>query len=104
LKKPHTKEGGTTKKELVMSFHGHTTVWGTHLGIGRAPDAKRWYQQLRDWWTTHRPARQQATRTCLHAGWDAQHESYTPLRADAARDLVAAQGHVSIANQVYSVL
>ena len=82
-------EDGMSKKEVVMSAHGHTTVWGTHLGIGRASDAKRWYQQLRDWWTTHRAARQDVKLATLRARWDARREALKPCRADAAVDLVA---------------
>ena len=49
-----------------MHANGHTTVWGTHIGIGRASDTRSWYQQLRDWWTAYKAARQQANIEALH--------------------------------------
>jgi hypothetical protein len=60
-----------------MHAHGHTTVWGTHLGVGRAKDAKGWYEHLNAWWTAHKAARREAQLAAK------------PLRADAAADLVA---------------
>jgi hypothetical protein len=87
-----------------MHAHEHTTVWGTHLGIGRTTNAKRWYQHLRDWWTTHRAARLQATPDVQSRGWDARRETVTSGRADAACDIVAAHGPVSMAAQMYGLL
>jgi hypothetical protein len=60
-----------------MHAHGHTTVWGTHIGVGRTSDAHGWYQQMKDWWADHKAMRRAARLTTK------------PLRADAASDLVA---------------
>jgi hypothetical protein len=73
-----------------MPAHGHVTVWGTHVGVGRAPNAQGWYQQLQDWWAAHRAARQEAKLATLKARWDARHESICVLHADSASDMVAA--------------
>ncbi len=72
-----------------MPAHGHTTVWGTHIGIGRASDAKSWYQQMKEWWTTHKAARQDAKLATLRARWDTRREAVHPLHADAAVDMIA---------------
>src|ERR671929_1461054 len=71
-------------KEHIMHANGHTTVWGTHIGLGRATDGKTWYQQLKDWWTAHNAARQQAALARLRARWDARHEAVRPFRAEQA--------------------
>ena len=50
-----------------MSANGHTTVWGTHLGIGRSTDARGWRQQLKAWWAEHQAARRVAHLARLNA-------------------------------------
>jgi hypothetical protein len=77
------------KKEVTMHANGHTTVWGTHIGVGRATDGKGWFQQVKEWWAAHKAARQEAKLATLRARWDARHEAVRPIHADAAIDLVA---------------
>jgi hypothetical protein len=73
-----------------MHANGHTTVWGTHLGVSRARGTKSWCQQIRDRWTAYKAARHDAKLATLKARWDARREAVRPLHADAALDLVAA--------------
>jgi hypothetical protein len=72
-----------------MHANGHTTTWGTHIGVGRATDGKRWYQQLKAWWAGYKAARRDAKLATLRASWDARRETVRPLPADAAINLVA---------------
>jgi hypothetical protein len=72
-----------------MHANGQTTVWGTHIGVSRARDTKRWYPQLKTWWAEHRAARRAAHLAALTARWDARREAVRSSRADAAMDLVA---------------
>jgi hypothetical protein len=72
-----------------MHAYGHTTVWGTHIGVGRAAGSKGWYQQLKEWWVAHQAARHDAKLATLRARWDARREAVHPLRANAVIDLVA---------------
>jgi hypothetical protein len=72
-----------------MHVNGHTTVWGTHIGVGRTIDGRSWYQQMKEWWTAHKAARQDAKLATLRARWDARREAVRPLHADAAVDMVA---------------
>jgi hypothetical protein len=92
LMEPCTREDGSTQeaKEIAMPVHGHTTIWGTHIGIGRVRDAKRWDQRIKQWWAAHKAARHAARLVTLKAPWDAKRETVRPLRADAAADMVAA--------------
>jgi hypothetical protein len=77
------------KKEITMHANGHTTVWGTHIGVSRATDGKGWYQQLKEWWAAHKAARHDTRLATLRARWDARREAVHPLHADAAIDMVA---------------
>jgi hypothetical protein len=92
-----------TKKEMTMRSHGHATVWGTHSGVGHTKDAKCWYQQLKEWWAAHNAARRQQRLAALHACWDARHEAVRPLRAEAAPEMAAAQGALTVATILYGL-
>jgi hypothetical protein len=86
-----------------MRSHGHATVWGTHVGVGRLRDAKSWYEHLKEWWAAHKAAREQAKLAALHACWDAQHEAVRPQRAEAAPDMVAPQQAFPTATRLYGL-
>ena len=72
-----------------MPANGHTTVWGTPSGVGRAADGQGWSQPLIAWWGAHKAARHAAKRATLSARWDARREAVRLQPADAAVDLVA---------------
>jgi hypothetical protein len=40
-----------------MAAHGHTTTWGTYIGVGRAPQGQGWYAQLNTRWAARQHAR-----------------------------------------------
>jgi hypothetical protein len=87
----------------MMHTNAQTPAWGTPIGVGRARDAKSRYQQLRDWWTAHKAARQQAKRDALHRCWDAKREAVTPHRAEAAPEIAAAHHPISVATLLYGL-
>ena len=86
-----------------MRAHGHVLVWGTHAGERRATAAKGWYQQLREWWVVRKAARRQARFAALGACWDARHEAVRPLRAEAAPEMAAARGALTMATMLYGL-
>jgi len=101
----HPKAARSTQaaQEIMMHTNGHTTVWGTPTGIGRASETRSWYQQLRDWWTAHKAARQQASLDTLHRCWDATHEAVTSHRAEAAPEMAAAHHAITVATILYGL-
>jgi hypothetical protein len=89
-------------KEMTMRSHEPTTVWGTALKDGRPRDANGWRQQLQAWRAARKAARQQAKLVALTNRWDAEHEAFRALRADAAVEMAIAQGTLALATQPYS--
>jgi hypothetical protein len=86
-----------------MHTHGQTTVWGTPIGSGRTSETKSWSQQLRDWWTAHTAARQQASREALQRCWDATREAVTSQRAEAAPEMASAHHAIAVATMLYGL-
>jgi hypothetical protein len=89
------------EEEMIMRAHGQATPWGTHVGVGRASEGAGWCQQLRQWWTARRAARQRAALAAINSCWDSQRETIRPLGADAAPEMAAAQGALSMAILLY---
>jgi hypothetical protein len=86
-----------------MHANGHTTVWGTHIGIGRSRDARGWYEHLKEWWQARKAARRDAKLATLSACWDATREAVTPCRAEAAPEMAVSQHALSVATMLYGL-
>ena len=86
-----------------MRAYGHASAWRMPIGVGRATDAKGWYQQLKAWWVAHKAARHDATLVTLSARWDARREVVTPFRAEAAPEMAAVQRALSVATIIYGL-
>jgi hypothetical protein len=79
-----------------------STMGWLHRLAAPARRGAGWSRQLRDWWTARQATRRAANLTSLSACWNATHEAFTPLRAEAALDMAVAQGALSIAMQPYA--
>ena len=86
-----------------MRAYGHASVWRMHIGVGRATGGKGWYQQLRERWTAHKAARQQANLEALHHCWDAKREAVTPRRIEATPEMASAHHSISVATMFYGL-
>jgi hypothetical protein len=95
-------QGGHHEEDMVMQSHGQATVWSPQVDGGRARAGEGWRLQLRRWWAGCRAARQHATLAALEGSWDPQREAFRPLRADAAPEMAAAQGTLSLATMLYA--
>jgi hypothetical protein len=81
-----------------MRAQGHSLVWETPAGEGRASDANGCYQRLKAWWAAQKAARRQAQMAALEACWDATHERVRPLPAEAT-----AQGALTMVSMLYGL-
>ena len=93
----------TIEEKKIMPVQGQGTVWGTHIGAGRARHGTGWLQQLRTWWAIRRTVRQDARLTTVRAGWDATRETLKPQRVEAAADMAVEQGALSTATRLYGL-
>jgi hypothetical protein len=99
----HIRKKNTCTKEIIMRSHGHATVWGTPMAVGCAKKGARWYEELREWWATHKAMRREAKLAALTARWDATREALKPLKAEAACEMVAAEHGCSTAITLYGL-
>jgi hypothetical protein len=86
-----------------MRAQGQTTVWGNHITVGRAKHRAGWLQQLRDWCPRYKATRRDTKFAALNGCWDAHREVLIPVGADAAAEMAAAHGALSVATQLYGL-
>ena len=87
----------------MVRAHGYVTAWGTQVEVGRIGVHAGWYQPLKAWWEARQAARRQAHLATRDACWDALHETVRPKRADAALDMAATQGGLTVATMLYGL-
>jgi hypothetical protein len=92
-----------TQGEAIMRTHGYATVWGAHGEVRHSGVHAGGYHPLKAWWAARQAARRQAYLATLEACWDAQHETVRPLRVEAALDLAAARGALTVATMLYGL-
>jgi hypothetical protein len=91
-------------KEIMMHADGYTTVWRTHIEVGRSGQVNGWYQQLGAWWTTHKAARLEVRCASPNACWVTAREMLALHRAEAALEMANTQGAFSMATHPYSLI
>jgi hypothetical protein len=90
-------------KEIIMRSHGQATVWGHQIAVGRVQHRNGWLQQLHDWWMLCKATRRDTKLAALNGCWDAHREVIIPQRAEAASEMAAAHGALSLATQLYGL-
>lgn len=91
----------TQRKETIMRAHVHTTVWGTHVNVGRTKEGLGPLRHLREWLTSHRTQRKGTATVRLNGDWDAQREQFQPLTAESATELAVKRGGFAVAMELY---
>jgi hypothetical protein len=91
------------EEEMGLPSYGQAIVWGTPVGLGHAREGAGWRQQLRQRWGVRREAHRRATLAALNRCWDPRRETCRPLRAEAAREMAAAQTDLSVATMLYGL-
>jgi hypothetical protein len=74
-----------------MPVHGETMARGSHLGMTVEAGTLDWFQRLARWFKRASRHEQPTAAISSYGVWDPRRERFTPLRADAAADLVAVQ-------------
>jgi len=85
-----------------MRAHSQTMDQRPRVGVMVDVGGLDWFQRLRQWFKGLSPRRREIGPVSPYGTWDAQHERFRPLRAEAALDIVAAQGGVSWSSQIYN--
>jgi len=91
------------KEEMGLPSHGQATVWGIPVDFDRAREGVGWRQQHRQWWAARREAHRRATLATLNRCWAPQRETFRPQRAEAAREMVAAQASLAVTTMLYGL-
>jgi hypothetical protein len=86
-----------------MRAHTQTIAQRPQVGVRVNVDGLDWFQRLSQWFKSFAHRSRTIGPVSPYGTWDAKHEQFHPMRADAAVDIVAAQNGASWTSRIYSV-
>ena len=92
------------ERERSMRAHGHTTVWGSHVGMSTPSAALDWLRRLQDWVSSRRVGNRGAADMAGYGTWDARRERFLPVRAESAFDHAVGQGGPTASLVLYNTM
>jgi len=87
-----------------MRAQGHTTVWGTHVGVGRAREHPGVFERLRAWRSSRRLAKRQLALARWEARWDPEREKFRLPSTESALEHVARKAGLSLSMALYNLM
>ena len=86
-----------------MRAHSQTINHRPQVGVGVDVGGMDWFQRLCQWFKSFTEQPRRIEPVSPYGTWDAEHERFHPMKADAAVDLVAAQNGASWVSRIYSI-
>ena len=84
-----------------MRAHSQTIERTPQVGVSVNVGGLDWFQRLRQWFQSFTQRSRQIGPVSPYGTWDATHERFHPMKADAAVDLVAARNGASWSARIY---
>jgi hypothetical protein len=86
-----------------MRVHSHTIEQRSQIGVSVDIGGLEWFHRLCQWFRSAAQRQHEIGPVSPYGSWDAQHERFRPMRAEAAADIVATQNGVLWSTQIYSI-
>jgi hypothetical protein len=85
-----------------MRAHTQTIAQRPQVSVKVNVDGLDWFQRLQRWFKSLGRRSRTIEPVSPYGTWDAMHEQFHPMKADAAVDIVAAQHGISWTSRIYS--
>ena len=85
-----------------MAVRGEVMMQETHVDMTREAGGPDWFQRLCQWFKGVSVRPRQIEPVSQYGTWDPRREQFTPLRAEAAADLLAAQYGAAWTTRIYA--
>jgi hypothetical protein len=85
-----------------LRAHSQTINHRTQVGVRVNVGGLDWFQRVRQWFKGFTLQSREIGPVSRYGTWDATHEQFHPLKADAAMDIEAARNGASWASRIYT--